>query len=76
MLFSAYFVNYTTGEVVARRQRGLNDYKARRNFQRFLRRTNTLNSGDAYRIVLCSPDRSLDDIPENLHSAHSYQVAR
>ena len=50
MNMTAVFQNLTTGEMVQKHVRSKSMYQARINFRAYLRSTDTLHSGDAYRL--------------------------
>lgn len=75
-MFTFYFLSQSTGEVIAKHQRGATATRAYDNFLRFLRRTNTIRSGDVYQLVQYIGARDLDEpIPDTLWESR-LRVAR
>lgn len=67
MLYSMFFYNATTEEIVCKMHYGHTAHRALYNFRRWLRRLDLLKSGDAYKIVQYEADkRNIHDYPEEL----------
>lgn len=75
MLYSLFFYNGETEEVICTTRYGLTARTAIQNFRRWLRKHHALESGNSYKIVLYEADkRSTDNIPEELFE--KLEVAR
>lgn len=75
MLFTVYFFNWSTGEVVAAHRRAVSARAAVDTFRRKMRDTGTLCRGNQYSLLLYKGQRDLADWPADYAEA-TREVAR
>lgn len=75
MLFTVYFFNWTTGEVVAAHRRAVSARAAVNTFRRKMRDTGTLCRGNQYSLLLYKGQRDLADWPAD-YADVAREVAR
>jgi len=69
MLYTCYFFNWTTGEVVAAHRHANTAGNAIATFRRKMRDTGTLQSGQLYNFFLYKGKRDLSDLPPDYMTA-------